>query len=261
MKVDYMQESNVVAISPIRARINFPAIGRVEAYWEGLRNGRLMPMRSEIDPRGIADVLEFAFVLERVAPGLARMRLAGMHLNELMAMEVRGMPLTAIFLPEARREMQDVTECVMETPAAVRVTLASDSGLRRAPLEAQIILLPMRDEEGRATRILGALQTRGEIGHGPRRFTIRDVETKVLEGLALPEAAAETVATPKARTKAPKARTKALKAPAPGLAEPPRPSAPRNMELADRIRRAQKNAEEVDTKGARLTLVDDADQA
>lgn len=182
MTADYFQGDKIVSIQPMRSRTLFPALGAVETYWEGLRNGRLMPARGEIDPRGIAPALEFAFILEKIAPGLARIRLAGMHLNELMAMEVRGMPITAMFLPEARGEMQSVLETVLDTPAAVRLTLAGDRGLIRAPLDGQMILLPLRDETGVPARILGALQTRGEFGRGPRRFTIRDRETKPLLG-------------------------------------------------------------------------------
>ncbi|MCB1337326.1 MAG: PAS domain-containing protein [Maritimibacter sp.] len=180
MKNEYVVGDNVVSIAPVRARTLFPALSRIESYWEALRDGRAMPTRAEIDPRGIADVLEFAFVLEKVAPGLARIRLAGMHLNELMAMEVRGMPITAMFLPEARRELQRVIENVLESPAAVRLVLESDKGFARPPLQAQMMLLPLRDAEGRVTRILGALQARGPIGRGPRRFLIRDIETKAL---------------------------------------------------------------------------------
>ena len=180
MTTDHMRRDNVVSISPARARVLFPALGKVEAYWEGLRDGRAMPARAEVDPRGISDVLEFAFVLESVAPGVARYRLAGMHLNDLMAMDVRGMPITAMFLPEARRELQKVIEQVLATPAVVRLTLGSDTRLTRPPLDGQMMLLPLRDAHGRVTRILGALETRGRIGRGPRRFMIRDIETKAL---------------------------------------------------------------------------------
>ena len=177
---DQVKSDNVVSLGDARAQTLFPALGRVEAYWEALRDGRSMPARAEIDPRGIASVLENAFVLELVAPGVARIRLAGMLLNDLMAMEVRGMPLTAMFLPEARRELQQVIENVLETAAVVRLTLGSDKGFTRPPLEGQMMLLPLRDAHGHATRILGVLETRGQIGRGPRRLMIRDIETKVI---------------------------------------------------------------------------------
>lgn len=186
MTIDYFRGDKIVPIRPLRQRALFPALGVVEGYWEGLRDGRLMPARGEVDPRGIAPALEFAFILEKLAPGLARIRLAGMHLNEIMAMEVRGMPITALFLPDARREMQGVLEQVFDAPSAVRLTLAGDTGFGRSPLEGQMILLPMRDDAGVPSRILGALQTHGDIGRGPRRFTIRDIETKPLRGAPQP---------------------------------------------------------------------------
>jgi len=230
MNIDYMQNGNVISLNPVRSQIQFPAIGRVESYWEGLRDTRMMPTRAEVDPRGIADVLEYAFILEKLAPGLARIRLAGMHLNELMGMEVRGMPITALFLPEARRELQRVTEEVMRGPAAVRLSLGSDVGYTRPPIEGRMILLPLRDEEGQVARLLGALQTRGEIGRGPRRFSIRDIETKALTG-------EEPMPMPAAP--APARAGFGL----PGFAERARPFAPKSQALAERLRRLGDNSE------------------
>ncbi len=191
MKIDYLNDSNVISIAPIRAQVQFPSISRVEGYWEGLRNGRLMPARSEVDPRGISDVLEYAFVLEKLAPGVARLRLAGMHLNDLMGMEVRGMPLTAMFLPEARRDLQVLLEAVLDAPAKVTLALESDHGITRPKLEANLVLLPLKDEQGRPTRILGALQAKGKIGRGPRRFKILSKQIDEILGDEPPTIATE----------------------------------------------------------------------
>jgi hypothetical protein len=182
MKIEYLLGSNIVSLTPARTGMRFPAVAQVEAYWEGLRDGRLMPARSEIDPRGIADALEFAFVLELIAPGLARLRLTGRHLNALLDMEVRGMPFTALFLPGARREIQRTVQIITTRPATARLSLAGDRGLTRPALEAQLYLAPLCDEAGRATRILGALQSQGRIGRAPRRFTVRCSEIVALEG-------------------------------------------------------------------------------
>lgn len=180
MKIEYLVGSNVISIGPVRTEARFTAIAQIEAYWEGLRGGRLMPARGEIDPRGIADALPNAFLLEKIAPGLGRLRLAGMHLNDLLGMEVRGMPLTAMFLPEGRGEIQRAIEIVTARPATARLSLAGDRGMTRPPLEAQLFLAPLRDDAGRPTRILGALQARGEIGRAPRRFTVRFSEISAL---------------------------------------------------------------------------------
>ncbi len=75
---------NVITMSGYQQETRFRALSQVEAYWEGLRQGRDVPMRSDIDPRGIEDALEYAFILERIAPGLARLRVAGSHLSDVM---------------------------------------------------------------------------------------------------------------------------------------------------------------------------------
>ena len=54
------------------------------AYWSGLQDGRTVPKRADIDPRRIEGLLSDTFILERIAPGLARFRVAGANLAELM---------------------------------------------------------------------------------------------------------------------------------------------------------------------------------
>jgi hypothetical protein len=61
----------VVDMSNYKPEIGYTAIAQVEAYWNALRGDKLLPKRSEIDPRGIERALENAFILERIAPGCA----------------------------------------------------------------------------------------------------------------------------------------------------------------------------------------------
>ena len=261
MTSDDVKDDKIVSIGKLRAQTLYPALGRVEAYWEALRDGRAMPARAEVDPRGISDVLEYAFVLEKVAPGVARIRLAGMHLNDLMAMEVRGMPLTAMFLPEARRELQKVLEDVLESPAVVRLTLGSDKGFTRPALDGQMMLLPLRDAHGHATRILGVLETRGRIGRGPRRFMIRDIETKAIADDPLTRPRPDIGGFQRLREPKPALTTVGTDRKA-GFKE----FAPRTAELASRIAAREKDAPRVPTPEAarrlgHLRLVYDATEA
>ncbi|MDF1727997.1 MAG: PAS domain-containing protein, partial [Sulfitobacter sp.] len=142
------------------------------AYWEALRGTRPMPKRSEIDPRGIELALEYAFILERIAPGVARLRIAGSHLNELMGMEVRGMPLTAMFEAAGRKILGNILEEVTQMPATAELRLASKGGMGRPALRARMVLLPLRSDLGDASRVLGCLKARGDLGAAPRRFDI-----------------------------------------------------------------------------------------
>lgn len=172
---------NVVSMSDYQPETGFAPIAQVEAYWEALRGSKLLPKRSEVDPRGIEAALEYAFILERIAPGIARLRIAGSHLNDLMGMEVRGMPLTALFAPNARRQIADGLESVFQTPATASLRLTSPGGGGRAMLDARMILLPLKSDLGDVSRALGCLVTHGEVGVAPRRFDLAalDIQTIV----------------------------------------------------------------------------------
>ncbi|MEN8831548.1 MAG: PAS domain-containing protein [Pacificibacter sp.] len=177
-----VSNSNVIPLMPRRSEILFPALREVEAYWSGLRNGRAMPARADVDPRGIQSALEYAFILERIAPGVARFRVAGMHLNDLMGMEVRGMPLTAMFVPEGRKQISAAVEAVCETPQITTVTMTGERSIGRGPMDAQILLCPLKSDLGDATRILGCLQSKGNIGRQPRRFDVVNTVSRALSG-------------------------------------------------------------------------------
>ncbi|MEM1360171.1 MAG: PAS domain-containing protein [Pseudomonadota bacterium] len=157
-----------------------PTLSTVEAYWEALREGRLVPRRADVDPRGIDRALENAFILERIAPGMARFRLAGMHLNDLLGMEVRGMPLTSFFTPDARRQVSDALEHVFEEPASARFQLIAERSIGKPAMEAELILLPLKSDLGDVSRALGCLVSTGEIGRTPRRFDVAEVKVTPL---------------------------------------------------------------------------------
>lgn len=183
MRIDYIKGGNIIGLVPRPVETVFPAVNVIDAYWSALaaQSGPdKVPLRSQIDPRGIGTSLANAFILEQVAPGIARFRLAGSHLADLMGMEVRGMPLTAMFLPEARDTVARVLDAAFSTPACATLVLTGQHGLGRAPLEARMTLLPLRDEEGRVSRVLGGIEAKGVIGRQPRRFTITQQRTTSL---------------------------------------------------------------------------------
>lgn len=150
---------------------DFPAIAKVQTHWEGLRAGRIAPARSEIDPRPLAEALDVMFVAEIVAPGVSRIRLCGQHLSELMGMEPRGMPLSAFFAPEAREGLASALKQVAQGARAT-LPLRAEKGLGRPGLDGMLALLPLVDHTGAVTRILGVLETHGQIGRAPRRFKL-----------------------------------------------------------------------------------------
>ncbi len=180
MKDGNVGRSNIVSMLSRRKTVIFAALSQVEAYWEGLRPDAALPARSAVDPRGIEDALEYAFILECVAPGVARFRLSGMHLNDLMGMEVRGMPVTAMFTPEARQSVSKVISAVCAAPQVSQLVLKAERSIGRPALEARMLLAPLTDDFGEVNRILGCIQSDGKIGRQPRRFNVADVVTRHL---------------------------------------------------------------------------------
>ncbi|PTE18083.1 PAS domain-containing protein [Phaeovulum veldkampii] len=148
------------------------ALADLRSYWEALRQGRPVPARAEVDPRGIERALDYTFLLERIAPGMGRFRLAGMHLNDLMGMEVRGMPLSTFFAPLSRKPAAELLEAVFANPAVAEASLHAETGIGQPALAARLLLLPLTSDLGDVNRVLGCLVAEGSIGRSPRRFDL-----------------------------------------------------------------------------------------
>lgn len=177
-----------------RSGASLSPIRQAEAYWTALRKGTDIPFRSQIDPRGLEQVLEYAFILERVAPGIGRFRLAGQHLCQLAGMEVRGMPLTSFFTTDGREGMAATLEYVFDTPAVAELTLRGERQALRGGCEARMILLPLKSDLGDCTRILGVLIADGDFGRKPRRFDIADTQLRdLVSGAERPDPAQQAV--------------------------------------------------------------------
>lgn len=181
------EDGPVMEFSERNARLRYAPLAQIEGYWNALRGGRMLPLRSEIDPRGLKGVLEYCFVLERIAPGLARLRVAGSHLGDLMGMEVRGMPISSFLAGSARQEFGAMLEEVFETPATASILLSAETGFGRPPLNARMILLPVRSDLGDTSRVLGGLVTDGDIGRVPRRFGVDMIKLSPIVARETPE--------------------------------------------------------------------------
>lgn len=160
------------AQSPEAGGPRYAQIAQIRSYWEALRDGAALPLRSQINPRGIEGALSHAFLIERVAIGLVRFRIAGMHLTDLMGMDVRGMPLSSMFEPAARSALAQALEQVFAAPSILEMSLEAERGLGRPALEARLLILPLASPEGEPKLALGGIVGEGQIGRSPRRFFI-----------------------------------------------------------------------------------------
>ena len=179
----WSKAGKIIAMDRLDSGRSLSPIRQAEAYWTALLTGDGVPKRSQIDPRGLENILEYTFILERIAPGLARFRLAGSHLNKVAGMEVRGMPLTAFFESSAREQVTDILEQVFDAPAIAEFHLVSKGKLGGMWLPARMILLPLRSDLGDVSRVLGVMVSDGVIGATPRRFGIEDSRVRDLVDL------------------------------------------------------------------------------
>ncbi|EYD71880.1 PAS domain-containing protein [Limimaricola hongkongensis] len=127
-------------------------IAQFETYWRGLvRHGR-PPARGRIEPGRIGDALPGAFVIDRVAPGQARLRIAGQSLCDLAGGEARGLPLSRLFTARAQARLADLLEHGFGAKVPLQARLQVQG---RAA--GWLLLLPLRPEPGAAPQMIGAL--------------------------------------------------------------------------------------------------------
>lgn len=171
-------------ISRLQGNTDTPDAAHLQAlhdYWAGLCEGARVPRRSEIDPRRIGGLLSNAFIAERIAPGVTRLRVAGLHLNTLMGMEVRGMPLSSFIAPPSRERFALALVDLFERPARLEFDLNSKAGLGRPEMTGRLMLWPLRSDLGDISRALGCLVTQGQIGRASRRFEMGAVRVLPLD--------------------------------------------------------------------------------
>ncbi len=159
-------------------------LSEIETYWQALRHNQELPCRAEIDPRGFEGALRHAFILERMAPGVARFRITGGSINDLLGLDARGLPVTALLSDVARDPFRGLIEDVFQGPARARLRLISHFGAGRPELTAEMLLLPLRSEQGNVTGIFGGLEIDQKPVSGRRRF---DLESSFLRVLRAPQ--------------------------------------------------------------------------
>lgn len=164
--------ASVINLAERRAAVADPVLNQVEAYWDGLRAGRLAPMRADVSPRGLSGALSHCFILERVTPNLARFRVFGQQIGDMMGADSRGLPISTLFFAEDREILEETLFQVFNRPATARLALESPGGFGRERLTCKMSLLPLCDDFGTINRILGTLSVHGTIGRAPRRLTI-----------------------------------------------------------------------------------------
>ena len=170
-------------------------LAQLYRYWDLLRGRRSAPKRAEIDPAQLQGALPGAFILERIAPGHAKLRVAGQAVSLCLDMDPRGMPFGALFNLAAREMLPHELEPVFTRQHSLDLWLRGERGFGRPELCARVLILPLMDEDGHTSRAIGALCYAGKIGRAPRRFALDQAHRDVpLPSAPLQMGAAEDAA-------------------------------------------------------------------
>lgn len=148
----------------------------VEGYWRALRGRHRLPRRAALDPGRIAAAVPYCFMAAKIAPRVARIRVAGRGIGAILDTEPRGLPVTACFRGSARDIVADTLEQVFAGPGIAALPLAAHRVGRR-PATGRMLLLPMIGDDGLVSVCLGVIAGPGlaaagrrlEIGAGVRR--------------------------------------------------------------------------------------------
>jgi hypothetical protein len=126
------------------------------SYWNGLRGERLSPERGEIDPTAIRGILADTFMLEVDAARDYPFRLCGTRFNALFLADLKGRSFHSLWAEANRRDIAAMLAHVCDHAAAI-VAAVSAAPRQRAPIDLELLLLPVRHHGKTHARILGCL--------------------------------------------------------------------------------------------------------
>ena len=158
-------------------------IHTLRSHWESLRINGELPLRADITPRQIPDVLDSLFIFERLNPQDVRVRIAGLTICEMMGMEVRGQSPMSFFDDSTRRRFAAVITDVLDRPTIAYLGLDTVDKMGNES-RAEMILLPLRSDFGDVTRVIGCVTGPAEGFTAPMRFHVRNVDMEALNSTA-----------------------------------------------------------------------------
>ena len=89
------------------------------AYWNRIRGSEPAPRRSDIEPGDIRRVLPDTFILEVIASGNHRVRLAGTRMCSLYGREIKGGNFLDLWSDEDRHTVASAAERVAEDATGI----------------------------------------------------------------------------------------------------------------------------------------------
>lgn len=157
----------------------------LEHDWRKMCGNSANPAPLGPDPFRMDLALPYTFILQRTAPGSARIRVAGQRLHEMAQFDPRGLCFGTFFSDGARETALELVDACLTLPAIVRIPLHTSRGFGRKPLRSEALLLPLRDAQGGLSRVMGAIVSETSLRLKAHRWDIdpkRALRCDALEG-------------------------------------------------------------------------------
>lgn len=126
-------------------------------YWDELRGNKPAPRREDIDPARLKHHLGDLFILTDKGEHSPFFRLAGTRLCDLFGRELRDRPFSELWSAEKAVFPCRVARGILQHRLPVVFDVEAEDNHGAAPLVFEMLLLPLRTDEGTAPRLLGAL--------------------------------------------------------------------------------------------------------
>jgi hypothetical protein len=140
-------EPRVIAVAQPGSKLVFD-------YWNALRNGRVLPRRSEVDPAALRLLLPHVFILQRYDSEHIVFRVAGTALCAAFGRELRDHNFVTLWSHNSQPAIRDLLLQLAER-AQVATVRAVGLTLDKRTVSAETVLLPLADDWDAHSRILG----------------------------------------------------------------------------------------------------------
>ena len=172
---------NVVPFKNYKREGDSETLREIERYWQQLRGSFLLPQSGNLKAEDLKPYLSNIFIADKIAPGLVQIKTAGTGISARLGMDLRGMPLSALFRAQARGSLASAVHATLDTPEVTRLTLHAATNPLMPAIAAKMLLLPLLDNQPEPNRIFGVLTCSCSRTNDRPRFEIAKTHSYPLD--------------------------------------------------------------------------------
>ncbi|TCD14583.1 PAS domain-containing protein [Oricola cellulosilytica] len=145
-------------------------------YWNGLRAGKSAPLRSQVAPAALANILPAVMLLESTTDGDAVFRVAGTRVCAIPGRELRGDPLSGMFDEADRKTVRSFIRSV-ERDHSVALLDALGAGASGRTVTFELAFFPLAGSDTNLIGICNPLSLPIWLGAERISLALRGVRT------------------------------------------------------------------------------------